>query len=74
MILVTITDTPPSQLLMYLRRVLSLIQWRPTSQADSEEENRERRDFVLEMMQAHPDAFQNELDCQAMMHFYPSRF
>lgn len=39
-----------------------------------EEESRKRRDFVQDMMHAHPEAFQSELDVQNMMHFYPSRF
>ena len=38
------------------------------------QDNRARRDFVLEMMDAHPEAFQHEIDCQTMMTYYPSRF
>ena len=38
-----------------------------------EQENRDRRHFVMEMMDAHPEAFQHEIDCQTMMKFYPSR-
>lgn len=33
-----------------------------------------RRRFILDMMDAHPDAFQHELNCQTIMKFYPSRF
>lgn len=39
-----------------------------------DQESRVRRDFTLEMMNAHPEAFQHEFDCQNMMSFYPSRF
>lgn len=38
------------------------------------EEDRERRDFILDKMQSHSDAFQSELDVQNMMFFYPSRY
>ena len=38
-----------------------------------DQESRTRRDFILEMMEAHPEAFQHELDFQTMMSFYPSR-
>ncbi len=41
---------------------------------EDERENRDRRNFILEMMDAHPEAFQSELDCQSMMIFYSSRF
>ena len=40
----------------------------------SDDESRERRGFVLEMMAAHPGAFQSELDTQVMLHFYSERF
>ncbi len=39
-----------------------------------EDASRARRDFILEMMEAHPDAFQHEIDIQTMMNVYPSRF
>jgi hypothetical protein len=42
--------------------------------SSAQAENRMRRTFILEMMEAHPEAFQHELDVQNMMHFYPSRF
>jgi len=42
--------------------------------ARSTTEDQARRDFVLEMMQEHPEAFQHEQDVQSMMLFYPSRF
>ena len=38
-----------------------------------DQESRARRAFILEMMEAHPEAFQHELDFQNMMSFYPSR-
>lgn len=72
--LVAITDTPLTRPLAYIRSVLSLVRRQPKSQEDSEKESRERREFILEMMMTHPDAFQSELDCRTMMHFYPSRF
>ena len=40
----------------------------------AEDERRAGRAFVLEMMEAHPDAFQHEFDYETMMRFYPSRF
>jgi len=46
----------------------------PANTASSDEESRIRRSFVLEMMQAHPEAFQHELDVQTMMQFYSLRF
>ncbi|MBD3662313.1 hypothetical protein [Sulfitobacter aestuariivivens] len=42
--------------------------------ACSDQQDRARRAFVLEMMEAHPEAFQHEQDVQCMMHYYPSRF
>lgn len=41
--------------------------------AIDEDESRARRDFILELMQTHPDAFQHELDCRTMMELYHSR-
>ena len=37
------------------------------------DEDRACREFVLGMMQMHPEAFEHEMDVQNMMHFYPSR-
>ena len=46
---------------------------RPSADTDvGAQVNRARRDFILEMMDAHPDAFQHEFDCQTVMKFYPS--
>ena len=42
--------------------------------ADSSEESRARRTFILEMMDSHPDAFEHEFSCQTMMGLYRSRF
>lgn len=53
---------------------LSQIKILPSNTQCGEEENRARRDFIMEMMDAHPEAFQHEIDCQTMMRFYPSRF
>ncbi len=41
---------------------------------DPQEDSRNRRDFFLEMLNRNPNAFQNELDVQNMMHSYPGRF
>lgn len=46
----------------------------PVDTKFDERESRVRRDFILEMMDVHPEAFQHEIDCQTMMKFYPSRF
>ena len=47
---------------------------RPVASNDSQEDSRNRRDFFLEMLNRNPDAFQNELEVQNMMHSYPGRF
>jgi hypothetical protein len=36
--------------------------------------DRARRDFMLGMLDDHPDAFCSEADVQCMMHLYPGRF
>ena len=41
---------------------------------DSQEDSRAERDFILEMLDRHPDAFQSELDIQHMAHLYRSKF
>ncbi|GEM_PF-2006634 len=38
------------------------------------ETDRDRRDFMLTMMEDHPHAFTSEADVQCMMHLYPGRF
>jgi hypothetical protein len=38
------------------------------------ETDRDRRDFVLGMMDDHPHAFTSEADVQCMMHLYPGSF
>jgi hypothetical protein len=73
MSLFTFTDTPRFQPLAYLRSVFALFQWKPAINAESEKESRERRDFLLELMQSHLDVFQSEMDYHNTMHFYPWR-
>lgn len=41
---------------------------------DRQEEVRAGRDFVLEMMDKYPDAFQSELDIHNLAHLYRGRF
>ena len=41
---------------------------------DQDEESRERREFILTMMNERSDAFQSEADVQCMLHMYPGRF
>ncbi|UWR01915.1 hypothetical protein K3740_12705 [Ruegeria conchae] len=39
-----------------------------------DQEGRAHRDFILDMMDAHPEALQHEMDFETLMRFYPSRF
>ncbi|KPQ17151.1 MAG: hypothetical protein HLUCCO18_05940 [Rhodobacteraceae bacterium HLUCCO18] len=41
---------------------------------DAPQTDRDRRDFMLTMMEDHPHAFTSEADVQCMMHLYPGRF
>ena len=67
---------PSPSLWKPLQKLHSLfaIRARDASDTGSATPDQARRDFILEMMQAHPDAFQHEMDVQTMMHFYPARF
>jgi hypothetical protein len=58
----------------FLKSIASITRKKPVNTANTDAENQMRRAFILEMMEAHPEAFQHELDIQNMMHFYPSRF
>jgi len=58
----------------YLRSILTAVRRQDENQVERDEGSRDRREFVLEMMQVYPGAFQSELDCQDLMRFYPSRF
>jgi hypothetical protein len=40
----------------------------------SREDSRARRDFILEMLDRNPDAFQSELDVQNMARLYRCKF
>jgi hypothetical protein len=46
----------------------------PETPDTAPETDRDRRDFVLGMMDDHPHAFTSEADVQCMMHLYPGRF
>ena len=74
MSLVTHTGTPILRRLAYLRSVFACVRWMPEVKKDSKKQIRDRRDFMLELMKSHPEAFQSELDFQNMMHVYPQRF
>ena len=45
-----------------------------TAPEDLQEDSRAERDFILEMLDRNPDAFQSEMDVQAMAHFYRCKF
>jgi hypothetical protein len=47
---------------------------RPAKPDPEPDDSRDRRDFVLEMMDGCPHAFASELDVQCMMHLYPGRY
>ena len=57
-----------------LGRLSDLFRVRPAVPPESPEEARARRELVQEMIAAHPEAFQSELDLMAMLHSYPGRF
>ncbi len=44
-----------------------------TTEAD-EDADRDRREFMLEMLDRHPDAFSSEFDVQSMLSLYRDRF
>ncbi|SHH84329.1 hypothetical protein SAMN04488044_0062 [Cognatishimia maritima] len=72
---VNFTGTPILRRLAYLRYVFAPVRWMPeVRKRDNNIRSRERRDFMLELMKSHPEAFQSELDFQNMMYVYPSRF
>lgn len=74
MSLVNFTATPIFRRLAYLRSVFALVRWLPKIKKDNKKRSLERRDFMLELMKSHPEAFQSELDFQNMMYVYPARF
>lgn len=47
---------------------------RPAQQAAPAEDALNEREFILDMMQSHPEAFHSDLDVQYVMQHYPSRF
>ena len=74
MSLVNFTETPILRRLAYLRSVFALCRWMPEVIKDNEKQTRQRRDFILEIMKSHQEAFQSELDFQNMMYAFPQRF
>jgi hypothetical protein len=59
-----------------LDRILDWIEGHAVAEPakDAPETDRDRRDFLLGMMEDHPHAFTSEADVQCMMHLYPGRF
>jgi hypothetical protein len=47
---------------------------RPTTPDNSLEDTHNRQEFILEMLNKNPEAFQSEQDVQSMMYSYPGRF
>lgn len=47
---------------------------RPTPSEAEQDEARNRRDFLMDMLDRHPDAFASEHDVQSMMRLYPGHF
>lgn len=45
-----------------------------TPPEDSQEDSRDERDFILEMLDRNPDVFQSELDIQSMARLYRCKF
>ncbi|SDL03841.1 hypothetical protein [Aliiruegeria lutimaris] len=74
MSLITFTSTPRFSPMANLLSLIARVLWTPANKSNNEDESRDRRDFLLEMMELHPCSFQSELDFQNMMHVYPSRF
>jgi hypothetical protein len=72
----SIVEIEPRSIWLAFKPVVSLLARLKVSspQVDCDESaTRARRTFILEMMETHPEAFQNEFDCQTMMGFYPSQ-
>ena len=74
MSLVTLTGIPILRRLTYLRSLFAIGRRMPEVKKDNNKHSRGRRDFMLELMKAHPESFQSEQDFQNMMYVYPSRF
>jgi hypothetical protein len=67
--------TAPSRLGLFDRIVAWIDRTAPAhGTEDAPETDRDRRDFMLTMMEDHPHAFTSEADVQCMMHLYPGRF
>lgn len=47
---------------------------KPAQQAAPAEDTLHEQEFILDMMQSRPEAFQSDLDVQYVMQYYPSRF
>ena len=74
MSLVNFTGTLRLRRLAYLRSVFAFVRWKPELEIETKKRSRGRRDFMLELIKAHPESFQSEQDFQNMMYVYPSRF
>lgn len=46
----------------------------PAATQAEQDDNRARRDFMLEMLDRHPDAFASDHSVQSMLSFYSDRF
>ena len=74
MSLVSATGTMPSMSSKLFRILSAAVCGQRPSRKEIEEENRARREFILDMMHYNPEALQSELGIQMMMHVYPSKF
>lgn len=70
------TRLAPTRTVGLLDRILDWIEGHAVARPpqDAPETDRDRRDFLLGMMDDHPHAFTSEADVQCMMHLYPGRF
>lgn len=68
-------STPPPRVIHLAASVFSRLvkPRRPTIEMEPDD-TRDRRDFLPELMDGHPDGFSSELDVQCMMHLYPGRY
>ena len=74
MSLVNFTETLMLRRLAFLRSVFALVRWKSELEIETKKRSLGRRDFMLELMKAHPESFQSEQDFQNMLYVYASRF
>ena len=55
-------------------KTLVLLRDSATSSDDLQEDSLARRDFILQMLDSSPDAFQSELDVELMARLYRCKF